>query len=148
MIVVRYLLLVAAIFLILAGCKSPIQNDIVLSNQDEALVKVNAYSLRKLNQIQGLGLTILHTAVIANDIQIVKALINRKVNLDVKTSSINNSGLTALHIAVQSENPEMVKLLLSAGADHEIKFKDLSALDFAKISQNNEIIELLIIKNN
>ena len=148
MIVVRYLLLVAAIFLILAGCKSPIQNDIVLSNQDEALVKVNAYSLRKLNQIQGLGLTILHTAVIANDIQIVKALINRKVNLDVKTSSINNSGLTALHIAVQSENPEMVKLLLSAGADHEIKFKDLTALDFAKISQNNEIIELLINKNN
>ena len=148
MIVVRYLLLVAAIVLILAGCKSPIQNDIVLSNLEEALVKVNAYSLRQLNQIQGLGLTILHTAVIANDIQIVKALINRKVNLDVKTSSINNSGLTALHIAVQSENPEMVKLLLSAGADHEIKFKDLSALDFAKISQNNEIIELLIIKNN
>ena len=148
MIVVRYLLLVAAIVLILAGCKSPIQNDIVLSNLEEALVKVNAYSLRQLNQIQGLGLTILHTAVIANDIQIVKALINRKVNLDVKTSSINNSGLTALHIAVQSENPEMVKLLLSAGADHEIKFKDLSALDFAKISQNNEIIELLINKNN
>ena len=148
MIVVRYLLLVAAIFLILAGCKSPIQNDIVLINGEEALVKVNAYSLRQLNQIQGLGLTILHTAVIANDIQIVKALINRKVNLDVKTSSINNSGLTALHIAVQSENPEMVKLLLSAGADHEIKFKDLSALDFAKISQNNEIIELLINKNN
>ena len=148
MIVVRYLLLVAAIFLILAGCKSPIQNDIVLSNRDEALVKVNAYSLRQLNQIQGLGLTILHTAVIANDIQIVKALINRKVNLDIKTSSINNSGLTALHIAVQSENPEMVKLLLSAGVDHEIKFKDLSALDFAKISQNNEIIELLININN
>ena len=148
MIVVRYLLLVAAIVLILAGCKSPIQNDIVLSNREESLVKVNVYSLRQLNQIQGLGLTILHTAVIANDIQIAKALINRKVNLDVKTSSINNSGLTALHIAVQSENPEMVKLLLSAGADHEIKFKDLSALDFAKISQNSEIIELLINKNN
>jgi ankyrin repeat protein len=49
-----------------------------------------------------LGLTILHTAVIANDIPIAKALINRKVNLDVKTSSLNNSGLTALHIAVQS----------------------------------------------
>ena len=49
---------------------------------------------------------------------------------------------------MQSENPEMVKLLLSAGADHEIKFKDLSALDFAKISRNNEIIELLINKNN
>ena len=45
MIVVRYLLLVAAIVLILAGCKSPIQNDIVLSNQKEALVKINSNSL-------------------------------------------------------------------------------------------------------
>lgn len=142
--VVRCLLLLTTIVLIITGCKSPIQNDIVLTNQQDALVKVNAYSLRQLNQIQGLGLTILHTAVIANDIQIVNALINRKVSLDVKTSSLNNSGLTALHIAVQSENPEMVKLLLLAGADREIKFKELSALDFAKIANNDEIIELLI----
>ncbi|MDC0316104.1 ankyrin repeat domain-containing protein [Verrucomicrobia bacterium] len=142
--VLRYLLLLLTIILVLTGCKSPIQNDIVLSNQKNALVKINSYSLRQLNQIQGLGLTILHTAVIANDIRIVKALINRKVNLDEKTSSLNNSGLTALHIAVQSENPEMVKLLLLAGADREIKFKDLSALDFAKIAINNEIIEMLI----
>ena len=140
----RYLLLLLTIILILTGCKSPIQNDIVLSNQKDALVKINSYSLRQLNQIQGLGLTILHTAVIANDIRIVKALINRKVNLDVKTSSLNNSGLTALHIAVQSENPEMVKLLLLAGANREIKFKGLSALDFAEIAKSNEIIELLI----
>ena len=132
---VRYLLLLLTIILILTGCKSPIQNDIVLSNQKDALVKINSYSLRQLNQIQGLGLTILHTAVIANDIPIAKALINRKVNLDVKTSSLNNSGLTALHIAVQSENPEMLKLLLLAGADREIKFKGLSAFDFAEIAK-------------
>ena len=144
----RYLLLVAIIFLCLTGCKSPIQNDIVFSNQQDALSKVNSYSLRRLNQIQGLGLNILHTAVIANDIQVVKALINRKVNLDIKTSSLNNSGLTALHIAVQSESPEMVELLLSAGADHEIKFKNLSALDFAEIANNNKIIELLINHSN
>ena len=142
--VLRYLLLLLTIILVLTGCKSPIQNDIVLSNQKDALVKINSYSLRQLNQIQGLGLTILHTAVIANDIPIAKALINRKVNLDVKTSSLNNSGLTALHIAVQSENPEMVKLLLLAGADREIKFKGLSAFDFAEIAKSNEIIELLI----
>ena len=148
MLAMRYFLLVTTIVLILTGCKSPIQNDIVLSNQQDALEKVNAYSLRQLNQIQGLGLTILHTAVIANDIEVVKALISRKVNLDVKTSSLSNSGLTALHIAVQSESPEMVELLLSAGADHKIKFEDLSALDFAKIANNNEIIKLLIKHNN
>ena len=144
----RYLLLVAIILLCLSGCKSPIQKDIVSINQQDALLKINSYSLRRLNQIQGLGLTILHTAVIANDIQVVKALINRKVNLDIKTSSLNNSGLTALHIAVQSESPEMVELLLSAGADHEIKFKNLSALDFAEIANNNKIIELLINHSN
>ena len=135
--------LATIIILIFCGCKSPIQNDIVLSNQEDSLARINAYSLRQLNQVQGLGLTILHTAVIANDVQVVEALINRKVNLDAKTSSLNNSGLTALHIAVQSENVEIVKLLLSAGADRELKFKELRALDFAEINQNTQIIELL-----
>ena len=82
--------LATIIILIFCGCKSPIQNDIVLSNQEDSLARINAYSLRQLNQVQGLGLTILHTAVIANDVQVVEALINRKVNLDAKTSSLNS----------------------------------------------------------
>ena len=128
---------------LLTGCKSQLQTDIIKNNRSKVLEKINSDSLRQLNQIQGLGLTILHTAVVANDQTIVKALISRKINLDTKTTSIRNSGLTALHIAVQGEFVEIVELLLKAGADKEIKFKNLTALDLANFTGNPKIIDLL-----
>ena len=88
-------------------------------------------------------MTILHTAVVANEQTVVKALISRKINLDTKTTSIRNSGLTALHIAVQEEFVEIVELLLKAGANKEIKFKNLTALDLAYFTRNQKIIDLL-----
>ena len=129
--------------LLLIGCKSQLQTDIINSNSSKVLEKINSDSLRQLNQIQGLGLTILHTAVVANDQTIVKALISRKINLDTKTTSIRNSGLTALHIAVQGEFVEIVELLLKAGANKEIKFKNLTALDLAYFTGNHKIIDLI-----
>ena len=129
--------------LLFIGCKSQLQTDIIKNNRSKVLEKINSDSLRQLNQVQGLGLTILHTAVVANDQTVVKALINRKINLDTKTTSIRNSGLTALHIAVQEEFVEIVELLLKAGADKEIKFKNLTALDLAYFTENQNIIDLL-----
>ena len=129
--------------LLFIGCKSQLQRDIIKNNRSKVLEKINSDSLRQLNQIQGLGLTILHTAVVANDQTIVKALISRKINLDTKTTSIKNSGLTALHIAVQGEFVEIVELLLKAGANKEIKFKNLTALDLAYFTGNQIIIDLL-----
>ena len=129
--------------LLLTGCKSQLQTDIIKSNRSKVLEKINSDSLRQLNQIQGLGLTILHTAVVANDQTVVKALISRKINLDTKSTSIRNSGLTALHIAVQAEFVEIVELLLLAGANKEIKFKNLTALDLAYFTGNQKIIDLL-----
>ena len=131
--------------LLFIGCKSQLQTDIIKNNRSKVLEKINSDSLRQLNQVQGLGLTILHTAVVANDQTVVKALINRKINLDTKTTSIRNSGLTALHIAVQEEFVEIVELLLKAGADKEIKFKNLTALDLAYFTRNQKIIDLLNI---
>ena len=128
---------------LLIGCKSQLQTDIINNDGSIVLEKINSNSLRQLNQIQGLGLTILHTAVLANDQTIVKALISRKINLDTKTTSIRNSGLTALHIAVQGEFVEIVELLLKAGANKEIKFKNLTALDLAYLTRNQKIIDLL-----
>ena len=128
---------------LLTGCKSQLQTDIIKSNRSKVLEKINSDSLRQLNQIQGLGLTILHTAVVANDQTVVKALISRKINLDTKSTSIRNSGLTALHIAVQAEFVEIVELLLLAGANKEIKFKNLTALDLAYFTGNQKIIDLL-----
>ena len=129
--------------LLFIGCKSQLQTDIIKNNRSKVLEKINSDSLRQLNQVQGLGLTILHTAVVANDQTVVKALINRKINLDTKTTSIRNSGLTALHIAVQEEFVEIVELLLKAGADKEIKFKNLTALDLAHFARNQKVINLL-----
>ena len=129
--------------LLFIGCKSQLQTDIIKNNRSKVLEKINSDSLRQLNQEQGLGLTILHTAVVANDQTVVKALINRKINLDTKTTSIRNSGLTALHIAVQEEFVEIVELLLKAGANKEIKFKNLTALDLAYFTRNQKIIDLL-----
>ena len=129
--------------LLFTGCKSQLQTDIIKNNRSKVLEKINSDSLRQLNQVQGLGLTILHTAVVANDQTVVKALISRKINLDTKTTSIRNSGLTALHIAVQEEFVEIVELLLKAGANKEIKFKNLTALDLAHFARNQKIINLL-----
>ena len=129
--------------LLFIGCKSQLQTDIIKNNRSKVLEKINSDSLRQLNQVQGLGLTILHTAVVANDQTVVKALINRKINLDTKTTSIRNSGLTALHIAVQEEFVEIVELLLKAGANKEIKFKNLTALDLAHFTRNQKVINLL-----
>jgi len=129
--------------LLFTGCKSQLQTDIIENNRSKVLEKINSDSLRQLNQTQGLGLTILHTAVVANDQTVVKALISRKINLDTKTTSIRNSGLTALHIAVQGEFVEIVELLLKAGANKEIKFKNLTALDLAYFTGNLKIIDLL-----
>ena len=129
--------------LLFIGCKSQLQTDIIKNNRSKVLEKINSDSLRQLNQVQGLGLTILHTAVVANEQTVVKALISRKINLDTKTTSIRNSGLTALHIAVQEEFVEIVELLLKAGANKEIKFKNLTALDLAHFARNQKIINLL-----
>ena len=129
--------------LLFIGCKSQLQTDIIKNNRSKVLEKINSDSLRQLNQVQGLGLTILHTAVVANDQTVVKALISRKINLNTKTTSIRNSGLTALHIAVQEEFVEIVELLLKAGANKEIKFKNLTALDLAHFARNQKVINLL-----
>ena len=129
--------------LLFIGCKSQLQTDIIKNNRSKVLEKINSDSLRQLNQVQGLGLTILHTAVVANDQTVVKALISRKINLDTKTTSIRNSGLTALHIAVQEEFVEIVELLLKAGANKKIKFKNLTALDLAHFTRNQKVINLL-----
>ena len=140
----RVLLIIYVVLgLLFIGCKSQLQTDIIKNKRSKVLEKINSDSLRQLNQVQGLGLTILHTAVVANDQTVVKALISRKINLDTKTTSIRNSGLTALHIAVQEEFVEIVELLLKAGADKEIKFKNLTALDLAYFTGNQKIIDLL-----
>ena len=109
--------LVLPIFcLLLNSCTTKFQNDITNNNTEIVLDRINKSSLKKLNSKQGMGLSLLHTAVIDGKVEIVKALVNRKVDLDM----ISN-GLTPLHIAVMDNNTILVKILLEAGADKKIE---------------------------
>jgi len=61
----RVLLIIYVILgLLFIGCKSQLQTDVITKNRSKVLEKINSDSLRQLNQVQGLGLTILHTAVV------------------------------------------------------------------------------------
>ena len=124
--------------LLLNSCTTKFQNDITNNNTEIVLDRINKSSLKKLNMKQGMGLSLLHTAVIDGKIEIVKALINRKVDLNMVSN-----GLTPLHIAVMDNNTILVKILIEAGANKEIKYKNLNAYDLAEINQNNEILQLL-----
>lgn len=126
----------------IAGCKTPVQNDIILKNKFDALEKINAYSLHRLNATQGMGCTILHTAVIANEVDVVNALIKRDVDLDKRMQSIKSNGLTALHLAVLDRNIRLVRLLLMAGADKYIKYNGLDSIELAKLSFDKDLINL------
>lgn len=66
-----------------------------------------------VNDAQVDGMTALHWAVFYDDAPLVKKLLGRAADADLK----NRYGVTALHIACQNGNAEIVKALLEAGAD-------------------------------
>ena len=131
-------LILSIVCVLFISCTTKFQNDITNNNTEIVLERINNSSLKKLNMKQGMGLSLLHTAVIDGKIEIVKALINRKVDLNMVSN-----GLTPLHIAVMDNNTILVKILIEAGANKEIKYKNLNAYDLAEINQNNEILQLL-----
>ena len=88
------------------------------------------------NLNQSLGNTLLHEAVIKNNITLIKKLIQFKIPINHK----NNNGYTALHLAaMKAKNLEIISFLLNNGADKNIKtLFDESAYDLAS---ENELLE-------
>lgn len=83
----------------------------------------------------------LHTAVIANQPEIVHLLL--KAQADVNKQ--NKQGQTALMVAVEYNHPEIIKLLLQAGANRELQnMYQERALDIARKKQNQMLINLLL----
>lgn len=81
----------------------------------------------------------LFTAVRAGNVEEVKLFLQ-----NVNVNSINKDGKTALHIACEYAKEAVVKLLLSADIDKSIRDDDgRDALNYAKLSGNKKIIELL-----
>ncbi|UMY66236.1 MULTISPECIES: ankyrin repeat domain-containing protein [unclassified Flavobacterium] len=92
-----------------------------------------------LNYNCGRG-TALMAAVMGSDIEIVKALIARHVNLD----TTDDDGKTALMYAAFFNKNDIARLLIKSGADKTQKdHEGRTALDVARFNQNTELIILL-----
>ena len=78
--------------------------------------------------------TVLHHAIIDNNIKLVAYLIKQGVNINV----VNKNKDTPLHLAVITQNIDAVKLLLDAGADMSAinrgEFKPLALTSNAMIA--------------
>ncbi len=86
----------------------------------------------------------LQEAAIANDIGMVKSLIEKGVEVDVREGIFSR---TALHRAVAAGKREVAELLLSYGANPNAKDSGgFSALHHAAIGDYKEMAELLIAK--
>ncbi|KAK7472590.1 SPT3 Dosage dependent suppressor of Ty-induced promoter mutations-like protein [Stygiomarasmius scandens] len=85
------------------------------SSLDTPAAQIVPVSLALLYQTKS-GQTLLHLATMLGYANILKFLIKRNIDLDVR----DRNGCTALHFAAMTGGKETLKLLLQAGADREI----------------------------
>jgi ankyrin repeat protein len=88
----------------------------------------------------------LHSAVAGDHLNIAAKLIEAGANVN----AVQADGFTPLMGAAQNGNVEIVRLLLDHGADvnarvdkHAAQFGDMTALDFAKQSDNQQVVAML-----
>jgi len=85
----------------------------------------------------------LHQATVSGNIERVKELLSKGVDINLK----NRQGWTPLHAAVWNQKQDIAKLLIEKGADVNVKDKSSrTALQFAADTGQKEIVELLIAK--
>lgn len=94
-----------------------------------------------LNARTGLGETILHYLAVENQIEAVKALVEKK-GADVNT--VNDFGGSPLSETASLGYIEMVKCLLSKGAELQVPGQEKSVLFEAVRSGNGELIQVLL----
>jgi ankyrin repeat protein len=95
------------------------------------------------------GKTLMHHSVEAHNIECVRALLERGVNIN----ELDGSNKTPLHITAIHDYPEIAKLLIDSGASvntsvlYKVKeFEKLTPLYFAKIYGSDKVEKLLIAK--
>jgi len=95
--------------------------------------------VKDINYNSGMG-TALMAAVVKGNIELVKALIDKKAKLD----ETDSQGKTALMYAVQFKNIEIISLLLSHHASKSVLDKEgKTAFEYATFSGDEKIINLL-----
>jgi len=93
----------------------------------------------KFNQADEYGNTMLHYAIIRNNLEMALFLIEEGM---VDTNYQNTEGITALHFAVMKDNIEMTRLLIQKGADIHLKDKrGVSPLDISL--SEKKVLQLL-----
>ena len=86
------------------------------------------------------GTTPLHYAAHQNLPDVIKLLVSHRARINAR----NQNGLTALHFAVSKDSLDAARALVELGADLYIQNRrGLSPVDLARISNNNEMLEIL-----
>lgn len=84
--------------------------------------------------------TALMAAVMRNNTELIQLLIDKNVNLDLKSQT----GVTALMLAIQFKNIEIIKLLLHNKANLSLKDNDgKTAFEYAVTTNDETIIQLI-----
>ncbi|HEY2773530.1 MAG TPA: ankyrin repeat domain-containing protein [Candidatus Binatia bacterium] len=85
------------------------------------------------------GKTALIQAVAADNVAVLKALLEAKPDLELRLVD-DDADLDALTLAVGKSKPEMVSMLLDAGADATVKMDDeVTLLEFAVLSGQQQV---------
>jgi len=88
----------------------------------------------------GMQIAPIHSAVAINSTEIVRLLLQYKVDVNAPQMQ----GVTALHSAVHRNNAEMIQLLIEHGANKQAKMDDgKTALDIATSEGHEQLIPLL-----
>lgn len=88
----------------------------LLQRNQELLSWLMAYYPKILKTHGNNGNTPLHWAVIKNDFNLSKAILN----YDIDINALNMAGETPLHLAARNRNPKMIQLLQEKGADSHL----------------------------
>lgn len=114
---------------------------VALTNDQFEIAKLLIKSGAKVNiTVAGDEGDTLFMRAASNDLQTTKAILGKDKSVLNKT---NKLGETALMQSARAGQIEVVKYLLASGADSKAKSKEgQTALDIAKLSQNDDVIRL------
>jgi len=114
-----------------------------LQNMDSETINTCLNSNIDVRAVDSQGKTLLHQAVLVNNVEAAKKLIEK--GADVNAVAMQEQ--TALCFAARSNNIEMVKLLCASHGDLGIKsFRGTSLLQFAATGRSPEVLAFLIEK--